>query len=228
SSSALKKHSARSWPCVVVATMRPSACMETIICMAPSFRHRSKEAMATSRSRRRVAGAAPLCPQAGVHLHTSGFGKDVRAPGVPPPGYGERIATEDCSARSQRDSEADGPRAHRASSSCGRRREGRLGHRLVCGPGHVEASGSVGGTGASVKKKWHFHHAFSRMALVGFQGRRCADDVQQDWCHTLLFEALIFSVVYLSMVRTKSGGDSTVSPEIIITGVIFHPTWIER
>jgi len=30
------------------------------------------------------------------------------------------------------------------------------------------------------------------------------------------------------MVRTKSGGDSTVSPEILITGVIFHPTRIER
>jgi type II restriction enzyme len=33
---------------------------------------------------------------------------------------------------------------------------------------------------------------------------------------------------YLTMVRTKSGSDSTVNPEIIITGVIFHPTRIER
>src|SRR5215472_6975285 len=30
------------------------------------------------------------------------------------------------------------------------------------------------------------------MALVGFQGRGCADDVQPDFCHALLFAALIF------------------------------------
>ena len=34
--------------------------------------------------------------------------------------------------------------------------------------------------------------------------------------------------LFLTMVRTKSGSDSTVNPEIIITGVIFHPTRIER
>jgi hypothetical protein len=34
--------------------------------------------------------------------------------------------------------------------------------------------------------------------------------------------------VSTSMVRTKSGSDSTVNPEIIITGVIFYPTRIER
>jgi uncharacterized protein (DUF433 family) len=38
----------------------------------------------------------------------------------------------------------------------------------------------------------------------------------------------IAATIYPAMVRTKSGSDSTVSPEIIITGVIFHPTRIER
>jgi hypothetical protein len=30
------------------------------------------------------------------------------------------------------------------------------------------------------------------MALVGFQGRGCADGVQPDFCHTFLLEAFIF------------------------------------
>ena len=29
-------------------------------------------------------------------------------------------------------------------------------------------------------------------ALVGFQGRGCADGVQPDFCHSLFLEALIF------------------------------------
>jgi hypothetical protein len=32
---------------------------------------------------------------------------------------------------------------------------------------------------------------------------------------------------YITMVQTKSGGNSTVTPEFIITRVIFHPSWIE-
>jgi hypothetical protein len=35
------------------------------------------------------------------------------------------------------------------------------------------------------------------------------------------------SVFYPSMVRTKSGGDSTVRPEFVITGMIFHPSRVQ-
>jgi transposase-like protein len=33
--------------------------------------------------------------------------------------------------------------------------------------------------------------------------------------------------LYLAMVRTKSGGDSTVRPEFVIRGMLFHPTWLK-
>ena len=35
------------------------------------------------------------------------------------------------------------------------------------------------------------HQHFAK-ALVGFQGRGCADGVQPDFCYSLLFEALLF------------------------------------
>jgi hypothetical protein len=35
-------------------------------------------------------------------------------------------------------------------------------------------------------------HAIFTQALVGFQGRGCADGVQLDLCHFLFLEALLF------------------------------------
>jgi hypothetical protein len=34
----------------------------------------------------------------------------------------------------------------------------------------------------------------------------------------------VFIRMYGTMVRTKSGGDSTVRPEFVIRGMLFHPT----
>jgi hypothetical protein len=31
----------------------------------------------------------------------------------------------------------------------------------------------------------------------------------------------------LTMVRTKSGGNGAISPELVITGLIFYPSWGE-
>jgi uncharacterized protein YbjQ (UPF0145 family) len=44
-----------------------------------------------------------------------------------------------------------------------------------------------------------------------------------------LFRDLFAGMIVLSksMVRTKSGGNRAVSPEFIIRGVIFHPSWVE-
>src|SRR5262249_19937100 len=39
-----------------------------------------------------------------------------------------------------------------------------------------------------------------------------------------LQNVLICSSVLFAMVRTKSGGESTVRPECVIRGVLFHPT----
>ena len=57
----------------------------------------------------------------------------------------------------------------------------------------------------------------SIIALVGFQGRRCVDGVQPDFCLSLL----------LQWSRQKSGGDSAISSEFVIAGMIFHPSRVQ-
>jgi hypothetical protein len=41
-------------------------------------------------------------------------------------------------------------------------------------------------------KPYQAHYGRITMALVGFQGRGCADGVQPDFCHPLFLEALLF------------------------------------
>src|SRR5436309_6852628 len=56
----------------------------------------------------------------------------------------------------------------------------------------VESQQQYSRSWATINRRLNALKHFFDFALVGFQGRGCAEGVQPDFCHALLLEALLF------------------------------------